>query len=152
MTIQKNLGRHILLISSALLMTAVMSDVSAQNMEPLTGKLLSEPVATSSYVSTDVSTDVSTTAPLVAATTPVAAAPAQPQEQQASTELETRIRVGDVTHTLLQAQADGRVAGPRLPMLGVTATASWQRYLDSFQHPLPEFFKVNVSKSDSSSN
>ncbi len=152
MKIRKNLYRHLFLIGSALFMTAAMSDVSAQNMEPLTGKLLSEPVATSSYVSTSVSTDASTTAPLVAATAPVAAPPAQPPEQQPSPELETRIRVGDVTHTLLQAQADGRVAGPRLPMLGVTASASWQRYLDSFQHPLPEFFKAKVSKSDSSSN
>jgi hypothetical protein len=58
-------------------------------------------------------------------------------------------RVGDVTSTLLQAQADGRVAAPRLPMLGVTADAGWQRYLDSFKHPLPEFFENKVAKSTS---
>lgn len=73
---------------------------------------------------------------------PVATQPA-PVTEQAS----AGARVGDVTSTLLQAQADGRVAAPRLPMLGVTADAGWQRYLDSFKHPLPEFFENKVAKS-----
>jgi hypothetical protein len=37
-------------------------------------------------------------------------------------------------------QADGSAAGAPLPMLGATADPSWQRYLNSFKHPIPEFF------------
>src|SRR5882757_151542 len=49
-------------------------------------------------------------------------------------------RVGDVTSDLLRMQADGSAAGAPLPMLGAAAGPSWQRYLNSFKHPIPEFF------------
>jgi len=49
-------------------------------------------------------------------------------------------RIGDTTTAILEAQADGRIAGAALPMLGPTATLSWQRYLDSYKHPIPETF------------
>ncbi|NOT17357.1 MAG: DUF3613 domain-containing protein [Sulfuriferula sp.] len=54
--------------------------------------------------------------------------------------------VGDATRELLRAQVSGSVAGPRLPMLGVTADASLQRYLDSYKHPLPEFYENRIKK------
>jgi len=56
----------------------------------------------------------------------------------------TRRQVGDVTALLLAAQADGRRAGPALPMLGPTANAAWKRYLDSYSHPIPEWFQEKV--------
>jgi hypothetical protein len=49
-------------------------------------------------------------------------------------------RIGDATSDLLRMQADGSAAGAPLPMLGATADPSWQRYLNSFKHPIPEFF------------
>lgn len=49
-------------------------------------------------------------------------------------------RIGEATTAILQAQADGSLAGAPLPMLGATATLSWQRYLDSYRHPIPETF------------
>jgi hypothetical protein len=49
-------------------------------------------------------------------------------------------RVGDATSDLLRMQADGSAAGAPLPMLGAAAGPSWQRYLNSFKHPIPEFF------------
>lgn len=63
---------------------------------------------------------------------PAAAAPA-PEEN-----------FGDVTRGLLAAQADGRRAGNALPVLGPVSTAAWNRYLDSFKHPIPEWFDRHV--------
>ncbi|MDB5769592.1 MAG: hypothetical protein JWQ61_4406 [Collimonas fungivorans] len=139
----------LLLVGSALLASA--GAVRAQNT-PLTGKLLQEPAVAAKTAPTPAAQPAvvsasATAQPAVAAAQ--AAAPVQSPQTSAPTGPETRIRIGDVTHTLLQAQADGRVAGPRLPMLGATADVSWQRYLDSFRHPLPEFFKNTVSKETS---
>ncbi|WP_017525267.1 DUF3613 domain-containing protein [Pusillimonas noertemannii] len=59
----------------------------------------------------------------------------------------TRRRVGDVTALLLAAQAEGRRAGPELPMLAPAANAAWKRYLDSYTHPIPEWFQERVEVS-----
>lgn len=53
--------------------------------------------------------------------------------------------LGITTRGLLAAQADGRRAGPELPILGPVATASWQRYVESFEHPIPEYFVTRVN-------
>jgi len=49
---------------------------------------------------------------------------------------------GDVTSEALRMQAEGRHAGQALPMLGATAAPSWKRYVDSFSHPVPEFYET----------
>jgi len=54
--------------------------------------------------------------------------------------------VGETTQSLLQMQADGTQAGKHLPMLGAEASASYDRYLKSFSHDIPEFYKTNVGK------
>ena len=59
--------------------------------------------------------------------------------------------VGETTRNLLQMQADGSQAGKPLPMLGVEASASYSRYLKSFNHDIPEFFKTNVGNSGNGS-
>lgn len=50
-------------------------------------------------------------------------------------------RVGDATHELLQRQREGREASatPR-PIDGAVADASHQRYMKSFEQPLPTWF------------
>ena len=53
-------------------------------------------------------------------------------------------RIGDATRGLLQLQASGRAAAPMLPMLGEPANAAYKRHLDSFSHPIPEFFDTAV--------
>ncbi|MGC1547194.1 MAG: DUF3613 domain-containing protein [Rhodanobacter sp.] len=53
---------------------------------------------------------------------------------------------GDTTRHLLQLQVDGSLAGKRLPMLGSEASASYQRYLKSFEYPIPEYMKTSVAK------
>lgn len=59
-----------------------------------------------------------------------------------------RIRSGGgaSTRTLLAAQASGRIAGAERPMLGATATLAWERYLNSFKHPIPEWFEATVEE------
>lgn len=56
--------------------------------------------------------------------------------------------VGDTTHYLLQLQTGGSVAGKPLPMLGDEATASYHRYLKSFEHPIPDFYESISKNSD----
>lgn len=46
--------------------------------------------------------------------------------------------IGPATDALLALQRDNRAAGSAQPMLGDAASLSYQRYLDSFKHPIPE--------------
>lgn len=55
-------------------------------------------------------------------------------------------QVGDTTRYLLQLQVAGTQAGAPLPTLGEEATASYRRYLKSFEQPIPEFFGSPVGK------
>ena len=90
-----------------------------------------------------------------AAPVPAADMPARPVVQQVQTpmpppqasapEPEPRPEaVGDITRALFEAQADGRRAGGALPMLGPVSSAAWNRYLESFSHPIPEWFQKRM--------
>ncbi len=50
------------------------------------------------------------------------------------------LRIGQATTNALNMQVQGSHAGATLPMLGPAANLSWQRYLDSYKHPIPETF------------
>lgn len=52
--------------------------------------------------------------------------------------------VGDTTNELLTMQMQGKHAGASLPTLGATAGPAWKRYVDSFSHPLPEWFQEKL--------
>jgi hypothetical protein len=54
--------------------------------------------------------------------------------------------VGATARHLLAAQAGGRVAAPGQALYGATASLSWKRYVDTFNHPIPEFFESRVGK------
>jgi hypothetical protein len=84
---------------------------------------------------------VSTPLPVVEAATQASAPQPQPSTEQDDA---TRNDHGALVRALMAAQADGRRAGPLLPMLGPVATASWDRYLESFKHPIPEWFRERV--------
>ena len=58
-----------------------------------------------------------------------------------------RSQIGDTTRDLLRMQADGSRAGTALPMLGEAASRSYQRYLNSFDHPIPEYFEAALPNS-----
>ena len=56
---------------------------------------------------------------------------------------------GKESHAVKQAltmQASGRHAGPPRPMMGLTASASLKRYVDSFKHPIPEFYQSETER------
>jgi hypothetical protein len=55
-------------------------------------------------------------------------------------------QIGDTTRYVLQLQANGTQAGKALPMLGDEATAAYQRYLKSFEHPIPDLYETTLSK------
>jgi hypothetical protein len=84
---------------------------------------------------------VSTPLPVVEAAAQASAPQPVPSTQQDDA---TRNDHGALVRALMAAQADGRRAGPLLPMLGPVATASWDRYLESFRHPIPEWFRERV--------
>jgi hypothetical protein len=81
--------------------------------------------------------------------TRVAAAEAPPVQTNARPVRPSR-RLGTETRALLDAQADGLAAGPELPILGPVASASWKRYVNSFGHPIPEWFAVKVGSGSGS--
>jgi len=82
-------------------------------------------------------------APVAAAPAVVAAPRTEPAVTTASAAPQGRSRPnGDVTSEVVRMQAEGRQAGQALPMLGATASPSWKRYIDSYSHPIPEFYET----------
>lgn len=57
---------------------------------------------------------------------------------------------GDTTRHLLQMQADNSRAGNQLPILGDEASASYDRYMKSFSHDIPDFYESSVGKDSGS--
>ncbi len=133
-------------LSLVLALAAVAPGASqAQSNAPLTGSMTGGGVAQA--------TPVPATAPAAA---PAAQMPARPVVQQVQTPMpqpapqaapqaaEPPEAFGDITRGLLAAQADGRRAGAALPVLGAASTAAWNRYVDSFTRPIPEWFTKRV--------
>lgn len=88
--------------------------------------------------------------PSIASPAPTSSAPAVAEQENAAP---TTVAVatptaagelGDSTRALLRMQAEGSHAGRALPMLGETASRSYQRYINSFEHPIPEFFEATL--------
>jgi hypothetical protein len=75
-----------------------------------------------------------------------------PAPAYASDDGADRAAIGYTTRQLLQMQASGSQAGNRLPMLGDEASASYRRYIQSFNHPIPEFYETTVGKNGSNSS
>ena len=110
---------------------ALMCAAAPAQQTPITGQMLA-PTVPSPGTSAD------------GAPSPASPAPPTP----ASTETTGSItQVGDTTRQLLRIQAQGTRAGKHLPIPGQEASASYQRYLKSFEHPIPEFYETAVSKS-----
>ncbi|RXN93525.1 DUF3613 domain-containing protein [Achromobacter aloeverae] len=93
---------------------------------------------------------VGSASPSAAAATTTAAP--RPAAAASAPDDEGPVAAGGITRALLAAQADGRRAAPLQPMLGPVATASWQRYLNSFNQPIPQWFRERVENSGGSSS
>jgi hypothetical protein len=55
------------------------------------------------------------------------------------------VQIGDTVRQLFQMQASDQRPGRRLPMLGDEASASYRRYLKSFEHEIPDFYEAKVA-------
>lgn len=55
--------------------------------------------------------------------------------------------IGHATRHLMQYQANTTREANALPMLGATANKSWERYVKSFEHPIPEWFEERLDDS-----
>lgn len=51
------------------------------------------------------------------------------------------IPIGSRTSQLLELQRGNSAAAPRRPMFGPVADVVWQRYLKSFEHPIPNLYR-----------
>lgn len=57
-----------------------------------------------------------------------------------------RVQVGDATHSLLEKQRAGTLASDTArPIAGEVAQRSYERYLRSFERPIPESFTTVAS-------
>ena len=52
--------------------------------------------------------------------------------------------LGKTTRSLLAMQADTNRPGTPHTILGATATIAWDRYLNSFNHAIPEWFEEKI--------
>ena len=57
-----------------------------------------------------------------------------------------RHEIGETTRQLLELQASGRAGAPVQPTTGDEAAASYKRFIDSFSHPIPEYFQTMVGQ------
>lgn len=83
----------------------------------------------------------------------LAPAPAQGEEEMIAEDeelIQEPLRVGDATQGLLAWQSSGDIssATPR-PIAGVIANRSYERYLKSFEFPIPERMSSTVRSSSS---
>ena len=61
-----------------------------------------------------------------------------------------RMLVGDATRSLLQRQAEGSSASTQHhPLSGTVAQKIYERYVNSFKHPIPEHSAASVPKAGS---
>lgn len=57
---------------------------------------------------------------------------------------------GKDTRTWLELQRSGSSAAPGKPVSGAVASRVYKRYLDSFSHPLPDFYQEKSPSTGSS--
>lgn len=128
-------------VRTTLLAAALLACAGAMAQQrPLTGQMLG-----------DAPPIVAPAAPMPGPTAPPPPAsrqvlPPLPASAPLAPLLPSRPQIGDTTRALLQLQASGASAGPRLPILGDQASLSYARYLESFTHPIPEFLDTSVRK------
>lgn len=78
------------------------------------------------------------------------AAAAEPDAAREEPVADARVRVGDATSQLLALQRSGDTASQvARPIAGDVATRSYQRYLKSFDHPIPERYGTTVGGTSS---
>jgi hypothetical protein len=117
----------------AVLLTMLGTAPALAQQRPITGQMLGEQPPPPPRAPPEVVAVPAAPAPVVLAL------PARPQ-------------LGDTTRALLQLQASGEHAGTPHTVLGDQASRSYARYLESFNHPIPEYLEHSVRKDVSGSS
>lgn len=121
----------------------------AAQQQPLTSRMMGEPHGQATPAADQRAAELATPAEVVGGRSGATVLP-PPMAADAPGSHYYGRAVGSATRHLLQMQRDGQHAGQRLPTLGVEASASYRRYLDSFNHPIPEFYEATVGKNGDS--
>lgn len=116
----------------AVLLTLLGTAPTMAQQRPLTGQMLGEQPPPSP--------------PAPPAAPMPAVAPAAVAPAPVTLALPPRPQLGDTTRALLQLQASGERAGKPHTVLGDQASRSYARYLNSFDHPIPEYLEYSVRK------
>ena len=121
-----------------------------------TALMVAAPAAFAQYaVSAAPATPPATTAGAASAQAPAPApgseVPAEMAEAEGAEPVYERLQVGDATQGLLAWQRSGEVASPTSrPIAGEVANRSYERYLKSFEFPIPERMGSMVKSSSGS--
>ncbi|MET0330069.1 MAG: DUF3613 domain-containing protein [Dyella sp.] len=133
------------------LMLALTPLLLAAQQSPLTGHMMdgrTDALGATTFISAP------TNATLGDATArPPAAAPVSPAPYDTTPVLAERrddnraepTQIGDTVRQLFQMQASDQRPGRQLPVLGDEASASYRRYLKSFEHDIPDFYEAKVA-------
>lgn len=121
-------------LHAALLLALLGTAPAVAQQRPLTGQMLGEQPPPPPPVPVPPVAPAPVVAPVAVAPAPVALA------------LPPRPQLGDTTRALLQLQASGERAGKPHTVLGDQASRSYARYLNSFDHPIPEYLEQSVRK------
>lgn len=152
--------RHAWLLCSLTLALSLATGAAAQQ-QPVTGQMMdgqqpgSGAMRAAAPVAAEAPSARANPAPAAPNDTTPAAAPTPPPPEPATAATPSytstsSTQPGDATRNLLQFQVDGSAAGKHLPMLGSEAGSSYRRYMDSFSHPIPEFYETAIQKSTDS--
>lgn len=149
MNTQASSMRHAALFTLALSLPA---GLAAQQL-PVTGQMMDGRQANTVAAQTvpppaasGTTIPIASAAPASQTGTDMIATPPQTERPPAVAVVNAAAQPGDATRNLLQLQLDGSAAGKHLPMLGNEASASYHRYMDSFNHPIPEFYETAIQK------
>lgn len=161
MTASTFLSRPRMALAASCLLWASASNAQSPQ-PPLTGQMMggplpamavpapAPPVPVHTPAAAEPLPTVDLTAPAVASAASTASIQAAPVATSSTAALDLSGNGATVRH-LFQLQASGTQAGARLPMLGDQATASYARYLKSFEHEIPDFFETDVTRGSGTS-
>jgi hypothetical protein len=140
---------HFLAKRHVMLLLALLPPLAIAQQQPLTGQMMDgHPSGVAMPAPAPMARQVAMPAPvrpLPALDEPMAT-PVPAPASAAVAPPSYAAQVGDTTRGLLQMQVDNDRVGERLPMLGDEASASYRRYLKSFDHDIPEFYETTVGK------
>ena len=123
----------------------LLAGLAQAQQTPLTGQMLDTPARPAPAATAAISTPA-LSVPAAPLPTPSPTVERSSSNRDIDTGYRPTPAIGDATRALVSLQASGQQAGPALPIPGDQAKRSYARYLQSFEHPIPEQFEARVSQ------